>query len=672
LLKADGTVWAWGRNNYRQCGQKNILEDITKPVQINELNNIIQISCGIHHSVALDKNGNVWRWGTIHDTLESESWEGLPHDTPYMIEGLVDIVWIVCGQEYFYALDRHGRLWGYGSNYYGALGNGFAEFVDVPVLVTNDFQKVTSVYICCKEAYALTDEGKVLRWSFQRKLNANESAKTVMTAPETVDELENIIAISTTDSNAIAMATDGTLWSWGDNFDSALGYNIPYDITNTIFFEPKKIAAIPPAPTSAIITAGRAAAIYADEIVWAWGVNFSTSTPVRILPDMDISSRTTVTNPTSYNKYYIAFLDILGFKDLIKNKENAVSFMDQSLIAKSRLDLLAHFCERISALNLNGILMSDSVVITIRADIENALRKLLVTVAEINGMLNGAITRGAISYGDLYHQNNVIFGPSFITAYQLQEFRAVYPRIIVNSSDVKLISRLSSSNKKIMDKYFLLDDDNEIFFDYLSYLRDEPSYGYSLDNVMSGLTDAVMINYFGSQKIDERIADKYKWLLKYIFIWQIKNPFILAFMSFFKFSIKYYRNRDNVSDFQNCMPVFVDKAIIKYDDFVLLTEESKLPYRVQSEKSSADFINTIKSRFANNEVIFTTTQGIDFFNCFGIEIYNDPYVKRGIFEISKYSCFCVDSKDLTPASNYIWAEISTLPNDLMNVIMAFL
>ena len=144
--------------------------------------------------------------------------------------------------------------------------------------------------------------------------------------------------------------------------------------------------------------------------------------------------------------------------------------------------------------------------------IENSLRKLLAAVAKINGMLNGAIVRGAISYGDLYHHKNVIFGPSFITAYQLQEFRAVYPRIIVNSSDVKVISSRSSSNKNIMDRYFLLDDDNEIFFDYLSYLRDEPSHRYSLDSVMSGLTNAVMINYFGSQEIDKRKADKYKWV----------------------------------------------------------------------------------------------------------------------------------------------------------------
>ena len=222
-----------------------------------------------------------------------------------------------------------------------------------------------------------------------------------------------------------------------------------------------------------------------------------------------------------------------------------------------------------------------------------------------------------------------------------------------------------------MDRYFLLDDDNEIFFDYLSYLRDASSHGNSLDSVIRELTNAVMSNYFMPQRVDKRKSDKYKWLLKYIFSWQLKNPFFHALLSSFRLNFKYYRNHDDISDFQSCMPVFVDKAIIKYDDFVLLTEECKLPSNLPSKKSYADFIDTIKSRFSTKEIIFTTVPGIDICNCFGVDIYNDPYVKRGVFEISKYSCFNVDSKDLTPASNYKWAEISTLPNELMNVITAF-
>lgn len=61
-LKDDGTVWAWGRNNYGQLGDDTIIDRHT-PVQVSGLTDVVQISSGDSHSMALKSDGTIWACG---------------------------------------------------------------------------------------------------------------------------------------------------------------------------------------------------------------------------------------------------------------------------------------------------------------------------------------------------------------------------------------------------------------------------------------------------------------------------------------------------------------------------------------------------------------------------------------------------------------------------------
>lgn len=68
-LKKDGTVWAWGYNFYGQLGDGTTAHRDT-PVQVENLENITSISAGSSHSLALKSDGTVWAWGrNNHDQL---------------------------------------------------------------------------------------------------------------------------------------------------------------------------------------------------------------------------------------------------------------------------------------------------------------------------------------------------------------------------------------------------------------------------------------------------------------------------------------------------------------------------------------------------------------------------------------------------------------------------
>ncbi len=61
-LKKNGTVWAWGRNNYGQLGN-GTTNNATSPIQVSGLTNVVQIAIGITHSLALDSTYKVYAWG---------------------------------------------------------------------------------------------------------------------------------------------------------------------------------------------------------------------------------------------------------------------------------------------------------------------------------------------------------------------------------------------------------------------------------------------------------------------------------------------------------------------------------------------------------------------------------------------------------------------------------
>src|ERR1044071_873086 len=129
---------------------------------------------------------------------------------------------------------------------------------------------------------------------------------------------------------------------------------------------------------------------------------------------------------------YIAYLDILGFRDMLRDDafEEKISDIIEVLEERTGFDKTHHPY-------LSYLAVSDTIIITAQ---KTHAPDLLWKISQLqNELLKlGFCARGGIAFGSvlLYRNGAVqnIFGPTFVNAYTIESERAIYPRVVIEDS----------------------------------------------------------------------------------------------------------------------------------------------------------------------------------------------------------------------------------------------
>ena len=161
-LKTDGTVLSWGFNSTGQLGDGSSTNR-SAPVAVPGLFNVAAIAAGCAHSVALKKDGTVWAWGFNLEGQLGATTQALVQRTPIQVSGLSAITAIAVGSNHTLALDADGRVWSWGENDQGQLGDGNTTHRTLAAEVKG-LGAVSEVAAGQDFSVVLTSSGQVYAW----------------------------------------------------------------------------------------------------------------------------------------------------------------------------------------------------------------------------------------------------------------------------------------------------------------------------------------------------------------------------------------------------------------------------------------------------------------------------------------------------------------------------
>ena len=110
-VKEDGTVWSWGSDYDGSLGngRKPTQQYIPKPIE--GMTDFIEVAGTGSHFLALRKDGTVWAWGSNEYGQLGYATPKNYSATPQLVVGLKDIVSVATGSEHSLALDKQGTVY---------------------------------------------------------------------------------------------------------------------------------------------------------------------------------------------------------------------------------------------------------------------------------------------------------------------------------------------------------------------------------------------------------------------------------------------------------------------------------------------------------------------------------------------------------------------------------
>jgi len=265
IIKADGSLWAWGENKKGQLGD-GTTEARHSPVKI--MDDVVQISVGRDFAMALKTDGSLWSWGDNWGGRLGDGTEETRHSPVKIMDDVIQVsassgstmavktdgslwVWgvgnlgdgtsnakrspvkimdsgveqVAAGQNYRMAIKTDGSLWAWGNNGSGQLGDGTTETKNSPVkIIDSGVAQVSVVRISGGNNHTMMikTDGSLWTWGDNSKGQLGDGTTENKYSP--VKIMDNVAQVSAGTSYSMAIKTDGSLWAWGGNSSAELGH----------------------------------------------------------------------------------------------------------------------------------------------------------------------------------------------------------------------------------------------------------------------------------------------------------------------------------------------------------------------------------------------------------------------------------------------------------------
>lgn len=269
-IKEDGTLWAWGANEYGLVG--NGTTELQKfPIKI--MSNVASIHQGEETAFAIKKDDSLWAWGSNWHGQIGNGGKGndLYHwdeNFSYNIQTVpVKVLDNVAEITYYFwsgvvALKKDGSLWSWGGN---TSGN---SRLDSPRKLIDE----VASYVFFGGIYVIKKDNSLWFWGLDKDsilTGKSETNSTEVNKPTKIMDNVSSIKINSEGNHIAILKKDGTLWTCGTNIRGEVGNG-----TSKIQRMPVKVLdKVKTFELGSNRSYNFMAAIRTDNSLWMWGCN---------------------------------------------------------------------------------------------------------------------------------------------------------------------------------------------------------------------------------------------------------------------------------------------------------------------------------------------------------------------------------------------------------------
>lgn len=280
MLDASGEVLGAGQNHRGQLGDATLVNR-RYPYELTLLPAATMIDAGLDHAAAVTTTGDVYAWGSNNhgqlgddygrfgDTMNGQP---LPPENarPRAVAGVTGATQVACGNGFTLALLSNGTVLAWGRDNVGQLGDGTPDVTGVatPTAITG-LSSIVEIGAGTDFAVALSSDGTVYTWGGNASGQLGQGDTTDRATPTAISTLSSIAMIAVGDAHVLAVDSTGSLYAWGSNSEGQLGMD---PVTDPLRTSP---VARGFGTNIAAIAAGRAHSLLLEAAgtVSAWGAN---------------------------------------------------------------------------------------------------------------------------------------------------------------------------------------------------------------------------------------------------------------------------------------------------------------------------------------------------------------------------------------------------------------
>lgn len=247
-ITVDEKIFAWGNNEGGQLGNNSTTNlmlptNITSFIPLLEGETIIQIDGGQLHTLALTSDGRVFAWG---DNESGQLGNGttlnslIPLNITANFSGINSdpIISLATGFNHSLALTESGKLFVWGSNHYGQLGDGTKVDILTPTLLNDYFSSMENDYLIqidggFSHSIALTHLGKVFTWGYNSEGQIGNNTLLSSLTPTNITSnfpfvlpTDGVKSVFAGAQHSMVLTNDGDVFGWGSNNLGQVGASV--------------------------------------------------------------------------------------------------------------------------------------------------------------------------------------------------------------------------------------------------------------------------------------------------------------------------------------------------------------------------------------------------------------------------------------------------------------